>query len=196
MAEADIQLYDIARESLLDGCKGDDLEETDACIAGVAAQAYYFMMDGYRSQGLHSENMDQRALYQNVAMTSLGVCNMMAIYHWTGRKAEARKLLDLFAEHFLDFENAYDRYRLFVYGVTRDEWRDSIKSEIQDDERNVVHRAARRTAARHLRPLGYKKEFEAEDAQMTTNTGHLWTAEIESSNYRWENKLFCGVREI
>jgi len=194
MAEADIQLYDIASKNLLAGCKGD-LEEADACLAGIAAQGYYFVLDSYRSHATHVENMDQRATYQNIAMLTSGLCNLAYILHWKGRGKEVKALIDLVKVHLFDFENAYDRYRLFTYGVTRDEWKDSIKSEVFDDERNVVHRAARKVCARHLRPLGFKKEFSQEDENLTTNTGHLWMSEIETSSYRWENKLFCGVRE-
>jgi hypothetical protein len=195
MSEADIQLYDIASEHLLASCKGATLDEENAAIAGVTAQAYYFMLDSYRSHGNHAENVDQRATYQNVVMAALSVCNLVYVHHWQGNKKTARELLDVMSEHFFDFENAYDRYRLFIFGVTRDEWKDAIKSEVYDDDRNIVLRGARRVAARHLRPLGYKKEFSEEDEHLSTNTGHLWTAEIENSNYRWENKLFCGVRE-
>lgn len=194
MAEADIQLDEITRSNLLAECKGD-LSEEEVLMAGVAAQGYYFMLDGYRSLATAVENFDQRALYQNVTMTTLGVCNLIYILHWLDRKDEAVEVLNALRDHFLDFENGYDRYRLASYGVTRDEWKNAIKSEVADSELNLVERAARRVASRHLRPLGYRREFGKEDEGISTNCGHLWTTEIENSNYRWENKLFCGVRE-
>ena len=67
----------------------------------------------------------------------------------------------------LDFASAYDRYGLQALGVTKVDWKDSLKSEIEDSRDNIVRRAALRTAARHLRPLGYGKEFSRADA----NTG-------------------------
>ena len=95
----------------------------------------------------------------------------------------------------LDFASAYHRHRLADYGVTEQEWRDSIKSLVDETEINIVTRATRRTAARHLRPLGYRKDFTREDEFLTSNCGHIWSAEVENTNYKWENKLFCGMRE-
>jgi hypothetical protein len=194
MSEAEIQLDEIAQENLLADCKGE-LTEDEIITAGVAAQGYYFMLDGYRSLATSMENFDQRAMYQNVVMTTLGTCNLMYILHWLDQQDEAKECLAVLKEHFLNFEASYDRYRLASYGVTRDEWKNSIKSEVPDCDLNVIERATRRVAARHLRALGYRRDFSKEDEAISTNCGHLWTTEIENSNYRWENKTFCGVRE-
>ena len=39
------------------------------------------------------------------------------------------------------------------------------------------------------------KEFPEEDQYLTANCGHLWTSEIDVTNYVWDNRLFCGVKE-
>ena len=58
-----------------------------------------------------------------------------------------------------------------------------------------MRRAALRVAARHLRPLGYAKEFSRGDANITTNVGHVWSQETGRENFAYENQLFCGVSE-
>ena len=108
---------------------------------------------------------------------------------------EEKATLDLLKNELIDFVSAFDRYNLPEYGLTRQEWEESLKSQVDESPLNIVERAARRVAARHLRPLGYKTEFTREDENLTTNTGHVWSTEIENSNYKWENKLFCGLRE-
>jgi hypothetical protein len=115
--------------------------------------------------------------------------------HWRDDAADAKAVLDVIRTELLDFKSGYMRYRLADYGVTEQEWRDSIKSVIDDSDLNVIERATRRVAARHLRPLGYRKDFTKEDENLTTNVGHVWSGEVENSNYKWENKLFCGLRE-
>jgi hypothetical protein len=119
----------------------------------------------------------------------------MTIYHWQNKSVEARKLLDLMKSELIDFQDGYHRYVLADYGVTEQEWVDALRSQVEDSPMNIVERATRRIAARHLRPLGYKKDFTKEDENISTNCGHVWASEIENSNYKWENKLFCGLRE-
>ncbi len=71
----------------------------------------------------------------------------------------------------------------------------SRSSQIDENPTNIIERATRRIAARHLRPLGFRKDFTKEDEQITTNVGHVWSAEVENTSYKWENKLYCGLRE-
>ena len=194
MSEADLQLREVAGDYLMKDCR-KRLKDEDVVMAGIAAQAYYFALDSQRSHATHYENMDQRAVYQNVAMLVLAMSNYATLLHWLGRAQDAKKVVELIKSELIDFPTAYTRYRLADYGVTEQEWRDSIKSMIDETELTVVARAARRVAARHLRPLGYRKDFTREDEHLTTNTGHIWSAEIENTNYKWENKLFCGMRE-
>jgi hypothetical protein len=141
------------------------------------------------------ENFDQRATYQGVVMCTLGLSNLMYIYRWLGKKEEEKETLKVLKTELLDFNTAYDRYKLAEFGVTEDEWFDAIKSNIEEDDMNVVERAAYRIAATNLRPLGYKKDFTRDHEDLTCNTGHIWSSEIEHANYKWENPLFCGIRE-
>jgi hypothetical protein len=194
LSEADVHVTALVDDLLLRGSR-KRLRDTDYLIAGVAGQAYLFSLDAMRSHATHWENLDQRATYQNVVMISLALVNMITVYHWLKKPAEAKKLFDVMRAELFDFESAYDRYELAEYGVTPPEWELAVKSEIEDSPLNVVARAARRIAARHLRPLGYKKELTREDEQLPPTTGHIWSAEIENINYKWENKLFCGLRE-
>ena len=60
---------------------------------------------------------------------------------------------------------------------------------------NVVERVTRRIAARHLRPLGYRREFSLEDENIPASVGHVWSNEVVNSNFNWENRLFCGLHE-
>ncbi|MCX7017482.1 MAG: hypothetical protein WCK47_14365 [bacterium] len=194
MSEADIQLANLVDDYLMKDCR-KRLREQNYVMAGVAAQGYYFVLDSYRSQATYWENLDQRAMYENVVMLTLAFRNLIYMRHWEGRAADAKKLVELVKIELFGFKNGYERYRLADYGVTEKEWFDSLRSSVEESDFNIVERAARRTAARHLRPLGYRKDFSAEDEEITTNAGHIWSAEIENSNYKWENKLFCGLRE-
>ena len=193
ISEADIMLDELVNSNLAADC-GEDLPEEAMVIACVAAQCYYLALDSFRSAATRCENMDQRSMYEAVMALSTALCNAVTVYHWLGRKEEARRLVEAIKEHLLDFAGAYKRYDLASYGVRRQEWTDAIKSVIEECPDDIVRRAARRAAARRLRPLGYK-EFPESDAFLTSNCGHLWTTEIENSNYVWENKHFCGVKE-
>lgn len=194
MAEADINIIEVSNKYLRAGSK-TELDEEHCAIAGAAGQAIYFALDSARSTGLAWENMDNRAFYQNVAMLTLAIVNAMHVYHWTGEAKKARKLLDLMQTELFDFPGAYDRYELQSKGVTKTEWREAIKSEIDESRDNVVKRAALRVAARHLRPLGYGKDFTRADANTTTNVGHIWSLESNRENLAYENMLYCGVSE-
>jgi len=194
LSEADVHVQTLVDDILLHGSR-KRLSEKEYLVAGVAAQAYFFALDAMRSHGTHWENLDQRAAYQNVVMITLALVNLIYVYHWLKKPAKADRLVEAMQVHLFDFESAYSRYSLAEYGMTPQEWETAVKSEVDESPLNLVARAARRTAARHLRPLGYKQLFSREDEHITPSTGHIWSAEIENSNYKWENKLFCGLRE-
>jgi hypothetical protein len=194
MAEADINVIETANKYLRAGARGE-LNAHKAAIAGTAAQAIYFALDSGRSQGLAYENMDQRAFYQNVSMLALALCNTIYVHHWTDDKRSARKVLGMLRSELLEFEEAFDRQGLESLGVSKNQWKACLKPEIEESKDNVVKRAALRVAARHLRPLGYTKEFTRADASITTNVGHLWTLETGRESIVYENPLFCGVNE-
>ncbi|HOE98055.1 MAG TPA: hypothetical protein PK847_15900 [Candidatus Sumerlaeota bacterium] len=80
-------------------------------------------------------------------------------------------------------------------GVSQKDWKEAIRSEVSECRDNVVRRAALRIAARHLRPLGYTREFTRQDANITTNVGHMWSIESCRENFCYENTAFCGVLE-
>lgn len=193
LCEADLQLRDMVDELLLRGSR-KQLSDEEYLALGVAAQAYFFALDAMRSHATHWENLDQRAAYQNVLMITLAMTNLITVYHWLHKPAEAKALYELMKRELFDFESAYSRYELAEYGVTPPEWEAALKSEIEESPLNLVARAARRTAARHLRHFGYK-DLSREDELLSPNTGHIWSAEIENMNYKWDNKLFCGLRE-
>ncbi|HRR99947.1 MAG TPA: hypothetical protein P5128_06850, partial [Candidatus Sumerlaeia bacterium] len=164
-------------------------------VAATAAQAYYFCLDARKSSAVFWENFDQRAVYQNVAMLVLGMSNAIHVYHWINQQAEAKKIVKIMKDELIQFETAYQRYNLAEFGITEIEWKDAIKSAVDDCSFNVVERAARRIAARHLRPLGYRKEFTLDDENVPTSVGHIWSGEVINSNYTWENRFFCGLHE-
>jgi hypothetical protein len=194
LSEADIALQEIVDKYLMKDVK-KRVSDEDYVKAGVAAQGYFWALDSHRSYVTHFENMDQRAVYQGVTMLVLAMCNCIHLLRWSGKSAEEKQVFELLKTELLDFKDGYNRYRLADYGVTEQEWRDSIKSVIDDSDANVIERAARRLAARHLRGLGYRREFTKEDENISTNVGHIWNSEVENSNYKWENKLYCGLRE-
>jgi uncharacterized protein involved in tolerance to divalent cations len=193
-SEADLQLRDVVKTHLLKGCKAK-LSDEKTVIAGVAARAYYFALDSARSFATTDENLDQRAAYQNVAMCVLAMVDAIYVYHWRKQIEEAKELVTLLRRELIGFASAYARYKLAEYGVTEAEWLDAIKSQVRDVPMNLVERAARRIAARHLRPLGYRRDFSPEDERITANTGHLWSEEVANPNFHWENPLFCGLKE-
>ena len=194
MSEADVEIRALVDQYLVKDVR-KRVKDEDYIMAAVAGQAYYFILDSHRSYATAYENLDNRAVYQCTVMLTLGMCNLITLYHWMGKTADAKKMLDLMRTELLDFQTAYDRYILADYGITLQEWNDALKPQVDDTQMNVVERAARRVAARHLRPLGFRRDFSKEDEHLTTNTGHIWSAEIENTSYKWENKLYCGLRE-
>ncbi len=193
-AEAEIDLPALLVDSLFEG-REEEPTKLELAIAGAAAQAYYFMLDAHKPADTSQPNFDQRAVYQNVMMLTLAICNL--IYAWRWRKDESAEAaaFALLDEELLHFENAYERHDLKRYGVTLEEWRQTIASHVENSRLNIVARSARRTAARHLRPLGYRTQFAHTDEMITSNVGHIWEYETTNPNYRWENHYFCGVLE-
>jgi hypothetical protein len=194
LAEADINVQELANKHLRAGVKAA-LEPTEVARAGAAAQAIYFCLHASASHGVAWENMDQRGFYQNVMKLTLSICNAMYVYHWMGDNKSARKLLNLLKTELLEFDTAFERYNLTQFGVSATQWKKSLRSEVEDSKDNIVKRAALRVAARHLRPLGYAKEFTRADANITTNCGHIWSIESCRENFCYENSAFCGVNE-
>jgi hypothetical protein len=194
LSEADINIHEIANNRLRAGMKGS-LDEVEAAIAGAAAQAIYFAFDSGRTCGSKCENLDQRAMYQNVVMLTLAICDAIHVHVWRKDMRRARKLVDLIKTELLDFESAYERYDLKSLGVSRRCWQQTIASHVEETNENLVARAASRVAAAHLRPLGFTRDFSRKDEQKTINVGHLWRAEIDNLNYKYENPFFCGVKE-
>lgn len=195
ISEADIMLDELARENLGAGCD-DEVEDESIVIAATAAQAYYLALDSYRSCSTHPENFDQRGTYGSALTLTLSLCNAAYVYRWLDREDDEKEIVAAIKEELIDFAGAYKRYDLKQYGVERKHWDDAIASVLEDSKLDLVQRAARRAAAKRLRPLGYKRDFPANDEFLTTSCGHLWKSEIEASNYLWENRLFCGVREV
>ncbi len=194
VSEPDIYISELV-ENVLFKDTGEVPDPEECVIAALAAQAYYFAFDARTSLATAWENFDQRATYQSSVMATLALVNAIYIYRWQGKKDDEKKIFNVLKTELLDFHNGYERYKLAQYGVTLDEWEDAIKSHIEESDQNVVERAAYRIAARNLRTLGYRKEFTREHENLTCNTGHIWSSEIEHANFKWENTLFCGIRE-
>lgn len=194
LSEADVEVRTLVDQYLLHTDESS-LTDEEYIIAAVAAQGYYFILDSYRSFATAYENFDNRCGYQVSVMMTLSLCNLIALYRWTDNPEKEKETFDLLQNELLDFQSAFERYGLRDLGVTPPEWQDVLESHVEDSELNVIERAARRLAARHLRPLGYKKQFSREDEFITTNVGHVWSMEIENNSYKWENKVFCGLRE-
>ena len=194
LSEADIRLDETVERTLRKGTKKKPTLE-QVVAAGCAAQAYYFMLDSCNSYGLEAENLDQRAMFQNAMMLTLAFCNGVAVCHYLGDTRKAKALADTLEEYLIGFRGAYDRFDLVSYGVSKQAWNKALESEIPESKANVIERAARRTAARHLAEFGYEERFDPDDEELTTNTGHQWSREASNPNYRWANPYYCGVRE-
>jgi hypothetical protein len=195
MAEGDLNLHSLVPETLLHGLRGAELTDEQIVVASCAAQAYYFSLASREAYPTAWENMDQRATYQSVVMACLALVNAVHVHHWLENPEMAQRLVGLYREELIGFEGAYARYGLSEYGVKPEEWKQAMKPEVPDCSMNVVERAARRIAARHLRDLGYKREFPKTDENITTNVGHIWAGEVEAGNFTWENPLYCGTEE-
>lgn len=198
--EADIQLREMALSTLLrDAPEEDDpdLSDEDCAIIGAAAHAIYHAYQGLNSTAFAFENIDNRAVYENVAMISIAVAHAIAALKWRGEEERAQEIFAIYKEELLDFENAYTRHKLKEeFGVDAKTWKDAIASEVpEESELNVVTRAARRVGAKHLRMMGFRKEFDRHDETIPTATGHLWTHDLNHLNIKWENEVFCGLRE-
>lgn len=195
MAEADLNLRVVVPEALLHGLRGAELTDEQIIVAAVAAQAFYFAQSAREAFPTLWENLDQRGTYQCVLMAALALVNAIHVHHWMDRPELAQQLVEFYREELIGFESAYKRYGLSEYGVKPEEWKLAIKSEVPDSTLNLVERVARRIGARHLRDLGYKREFPKPDENISTNVGHIWAGEVEFGNFHWENPVFCGTDE-
>jgi len=195
MSEAELNLRTLGPEALLHGLRGAELTDEQIVVAAVAAQAYYFSLNSREAFATLWENMDQRATYQCVVMACLALVNAIHVHHWLDQPEMAQQLVGFYRDELIGFEQVYARYNLSEYGVKPEAWKQAIKSEVPECTLNMVERAARRIAARHLRDLGYKREFPKADENITTNVGHIWTGEVENTHFVWENPLFCGTEE-
>lgn len=196
LSEADIQLREFVDETLLTGCPdGAEISDEQACLAGLAARAVFFSFEGLRSMAFVSENLDQRAAYESVAMMTLGIVHAIQGFLWAGKRDEALTLLEVLKRELYDFQSAYERYDLGKLGVSRAVWNKAIQSDVADSDLDVVARASRRVAAIHLRKIGFRKDCKPGDEHLTTAIGHLWSLEIDRPNLQWENVAFCGLAE-
>lgn len=193
-SEADLRLDDIVNRTLRRGVR-KALSPKELAAAGTAARAYFFLLDSCNSYAMQAANMDQRALFQNAVMLTLAYVHGIAAFHYLGNTAKENEIAQDLYNELCDFGGAFERYGLSDFGIGEKEWRSTIKPEIPDSKLNVVERAARRTAARHLAEYGLEDLFPEEDEEISTNVGHNWTNEVNIPNYRWSNPLFCGVRE-
>ncbi|MBN1867227.1 hypothetical protein JW916_08030 [Candidatus Sumerlaeota bacterium] len=194
LGEADIRLDEMVNDILRKGCRRK-AKPNEIAAAGTAAQAYFFLLDSGNSCALASENMDQRGMFQTAMMLTLAFCNAVAAHKYLGETKAANETVRVLQRELLDFSSAYRRYDLASYGVSQTAWKKALAPEVSDSDLNVVERAARRTAARHLTPFGHRDLFSADDEEISTNVGHHWSAEIAIPNYQWANPYFCGVRE-
>lgn len=194
LSEADINIHDMANETLRAGSKGK-LSEQEAAICGAAAQAIFFGLEACRSCGTRYEHMDHRAFYQNVVMLTMAGCNAVYVYSWLKDVKNAKRVVDLIKTELIDFEGAWDRHKLKSLGVTKEAWKETLHSHIGESRDNIVRRAASRIAATHLRPLGYTRDFSRDDELTPVSVGHLWSTEISNPNLKYENRYFCGVSE-
>ncbi len=202
ISEADIQLRELCITQLLKDAPPEednelDLTDDECAIAGIAAHAIQHAYMGLNATAFAPENIDTRATYENVTMMTLAVAHAITAWRWRGEEEKARELFDVFREELLGFEDAFERHDIGkTFGVDKKTWKRTIASEVpQESPLNVVERAARRTGGRHLRPMGFRKEFSRKDENISTATGHLWTEEIGLLNMKWENEVYCGLRE-
>ncbi|HBF35418.1 TPA: hypothetical protein DDW35_12725, partial [Candidatus Sumerlaeota bacterium] len=162
LSEADLRIDDMAARALRPGVK-KELTPEEIATVGAAAQSYFFLLDAHNSLGMHALNIDQRALYQNAVMLTLSFCMAIAALHYHGQEEKAAELANLLESELLGFANAYERYNLAEFGVDKKDWEKTIASETPDSKLNVVERAARRIAARHLEDFGYNDQFPEDD---------------------------------
>lgn len=202
ISEAEIELGELCRTILLkdlpDDLADEDLDDEDCAVIGCAAHAIFHAHMGLTSTGFAFENIDNRAVYDQVVMMSLAVVHGITALRWRGEEEKGREIFDIFKTELIGFGEAYERYNIEkLFGVEKKLWEKTIASEAPDEsDLNVVERAARRIGAKHLRLMGYRKEFDRKDASISASTGHIWTHEVnESPNLKWENDIFCGLRE-
>ncbi|MDX1973858.1 MAG: hypothetical protein SFY68_15115 [Candidatus Sumerlaeia bacterium] len=198
-SEADIRLDEFARECLLanlpEDSDRDDLTEEEIILCGAAASAIYHCFEGNASSTFRWEHLDHRATYHNLTMLCTGVILAMHAYRWAGKKDEEAKLFQVYEAELMNFSNAFERHKLADLGVEEKLWKATIKSQVEDSPLNIVERVARRMGAIHLRPLGYRDQFDRKDSFISTATGHIWSHEFQQQNIKFENEFFCGMTE-
>ncbi len=199
-SEADIQLEEMCLTYLLKDAPDDveeQLTEEECAVIGAAAHAIYHAFMGLNSTAFAYENIDNRAVYDNTAMMTLAVVHAIAAYSWHGEEEKARELYEVFKTELIEFDGAFERHNIQKdFGVDRKTWEKTIATEVpQESELNVVTRAAKRLGAKHLRLMGFRREFDRRDEYISTSTGHIWTHEIGHLNFKWENEIFCGLPE-
>lgn len=202
ISEADIQVRELCINQLLKDAPPEEKEELDltdeeCAVIAAAAHAIQHAHMGLNATAFAPENIDTRATYENVVMMTLAVAHAITAWRWHGEEEKAGELFKVFREELLDFEGALERHGLDKeFGVDAKTWKRTIASEIpQESPLNVVERAARRTGARHLRSLGFRKMFDRKDTGISSSTGHIWSEEMSSLNVKWENEVFCGLLE-
>jgi hypothetical protein len=199
-SEADIQLREICLSNLLKDAPDEedelDLSDEDCCVYGAASQALFLAHMGLNSTAFAFENIDNRAVYENVTLMTLAVVHAVTAYKWRGEEEKATELFAVFKTELLEFEGAFQRHKIAEMGYEEKAWKRAIGSEVPtESELNVVTRAARRVGAKHLRLLGFRKDFDRKDESISNATGHIWSHEIGHLNFKWENETFCGLRE-
>lgn len=200
-SEADIQLAEICRSQLLKDAPAEEDEPDltdDQCITiGAAAHAIYQANMALNASAVAFENIDNRAVYEAVALMTLACAHAISAFKWLEQGDKADEIFSIFKRELLDFESAFEHQNLAKeFGVTKQEWADAIRSEVPtESDLNIVTRAARRVGAKHLRLLGYRKDFDRKDEGISTSCGHIWSYDIDHLNLKWENEAFCGLRE-
>ncbi len=201
-SEADIQLDEMCRAILLKDAPDQDedeldLLEEDCATLGCAAHAIFLAHRGLNSTAFAFENIDNRAVYENVTMMTLAVVHAMTALKWREEDDKFAELYTIWRQELIEFEGAFERHKIAKeFAVDEKTWKRTIASEVPDEsELNVVERAARRLGAKHLRMMGFRKEFDRKDEFISTATGHIWSHEVGHLNFKWENEAFCGIRE-
>ena len=195
-SEADVQLIEFVQECLTKDCPEDAITEEQACIAGVAARAIFFSFEAQRSVTFSVEHIDHRATYEAVMLMTYAIIHAAQAFCWADQREEAEALIQIMKRELFEFESAYYRYELSSLGVSLEDWKMSIVSQVEDSDLNVVARASRRIAARSLRRLGFGSYIvDPSDKNISMAIGHLWSQEIDQPNLHWKNVVFCGLAE-
>ncbi|RLF89312.1 glycoside hydrolase [Thermococci archaeon] len=173
----------------------EPIKDVDPSLALKLGRIYYLMLLANHSCPRFWENIDTRVTFENVAVISKALIELMELY--LEENEDRANYIFLEYMKLLAFPQLYYDYDLFRmkglegWETTEKAWFESLKSEVPNSKYNVVTRAALYVGKRDL-PQDMRSVidtlYDLEEA--VPDTGHI-PGEMHG---KWENREWCEHR--